>query len=164
MFLTSLCGLKSCEGQFAQKTEVDNLVSTLSGAKNDMLGLQIFLSSADSQTFSAQCGIDEARLAEIQIAVDETILAFIQLESIALQAQSVTECERINGVFVDIYHEAICDSSSTTFLWIFSTCFVVSLLGMLIFLSRGALLPAVANGGGYESMNRQSKRYDDGQV
>lgn len=126
-----------------------------------MGGLQIFLQSSDSQTIAAQCGINESRLVEIQTAVDETILAFSELESIVAQAQSVIECERINSVFDDIYHEAICDSAPTTFLWIFSTCFIVLILGMLIMLLRGALLPPVPADGGYEFMNRQTRSLDD---
>jgi hypothetical protein len=155
---------KGCEGQFTQKTEVDNLVETLTSATNNMSGLQAFLLSSDSQTFSAQCGINESRLVEIQTAVDETISAFTELESIVVQAQSIIECERINGVFVDIYHEAVCDSAPTTFLWMFCTCFIVLLLGMLIFLLRGALIPAVPVDGGYEYMNKRSERHDEGQV
>ena len=89
------------------------------------------------------CGIDQVKLKNITDSVDLSSTAFAEFAAIVNDAKNALECARINAVFVDLFHDALCTSSSDSFGWIFATGIVVYVFGMVVILCRGALLPAV---------------------
>ena len=136
----------------------------MSGGEN-LVNLRTLLSDDDGQ-LADRCGLDESRLLEIQNLIDRTRIAFSEFKDVAITAQGILGCDRINGVFVDICHEAICTSSPTTFLWIYCTMSIVFVLGMFIVLFRGALLPPVPIAGLYENIysnDQEDVRGGDGE-
>ena len=131
--------------------EVDDLASNLKSSKSDLLVLQILLDT--DTTIAAKCGLDEDEFSNIQLAVHDTEDAFKEFVEIVGGAQDALDCERINGIFVDLGHEAICGSASSTLLWIYCTMSIVFALGMFIILLRGALLPPVPISGAYGNVH-----------
>lgn len=92
------------------------------------------------------CAVDSDKLDEIKAAVKNSGAAFAEYASIMTETNEALECSRINDIFVELFQDALCTSSPSTFVWIFSTGMVVYILGMFIILFRGALLPVADTG------------------
>jgi len=104
------------------------------------------------------CGIDQVKLKNITDSVDLSSTAFAEFAAIVNDAKNALECARINAVFVDLFHDALCTSSSDSFGWIFATGIVVYVFGMVVILCRGALLPAVVTERRYVGVESSSSQ------
>ena len=134
----------------------DEIASILNNSRSALLALQTFLIAdttiADTAiTIAAECGLEENQFSVIQLAVHDTEVIFKEIVEIVGEAEDALDCERINGIFVALSHDALCGSASTTLLWIFWTMSIVLVLGMLIILLRGSLLPPLPNSEPYEN-------------
>jgi len=132
----------SCTGEYSRKIEVDNLLIQLGEAVAAILSLKIMLDT-EPETFIDACdNANSTRIAELSVVIDQSFEAFTEFVAITYEAADVLECPRINNVFVDFYHDALCTSGPYSLMWMFATMMAVYVLGMFIVLSRGALLPS----------------------
>ena len=107
----------------------------------------------DPETIRNVCDMTEARFNELTGLINESLDAFTEFGGITNEAAGVLECSRINGIFVDFYHDALCTNAPYSLMWVFATMMSVYILGMTIILFRGALLPTekMYDGNGGES-------------
>ncbi len=89
------------------------------------------------------CGVSAERLAELDGLMDRSQTAFSDFVTLAQENVELLDCEPINDVFVDFYHDALCTSGPYALMWIFATMMSVYGLGMAMILFRGALFPSV---------------------
>ena len=101
------------------------------------------LLNEDPYNYTLFCGIDFEQLNAIQSALNGTLDAFAEFKIIARETTTILQCEKINKIFIDLYHKALCTSSPYTFAWIFLTTVIVFGLGMMLFFFRSALIPVV---------------------
>ena len=131
---------QSCTGQYTRKLDAENLLLQLSEGLEGIRELQALI-EADSSTIQVVCGVTAQRLAELNSVMNDATNAFTEFVGITEKAVDILECERINNIFVDFYHEALCTNIPYSLMWIFSTMMAVYILGMLIVVFRGAMLP-----------------------
>lgn len=122
--------------------DAENLLLQLSEGLDSIRQLQDLIES-DSNTIQVICGVTAQRLSDLSGVITESVNAFDNFVGITERAVDILQCERINNIFVDFYHNALCTNIPYSLMWIFSTMMAVYILGMLIILFRGALLPTV---------------------
>lgn len=156
--------IDGCNGEFSKKLEIEALVSDLQGGLNGIIDLKVILEN-DQQTLEAACGVGPGALDFTKTTLEASIAKFDEFVKIADKTIGVLECTRINGIFVDLFHGAMCTSAPSAFMWMFATMMAVYGLGMTIVLFRGALLPSIDTSLDYdhEQDNRDdvSYIYDD---
>lgn len=153
--------VNSCTGEYTRKKDVENLLLELSEGLNGIRELQALIES-DSSSIQLICGVTAQRLSDLNGVMTDSVNAFSDFVGITEQAADILECERINNVFVDFYHEALCTNIPYSLMWIFSTMMAVYVLGMLIVVFRGALLPTEKMYDGTKGMiNDEEERYYD---
>lgn len=132
--------INSCDGTFTGLDTVDDLITDLSASVEDLEDLNKLLVD-DSIDVQGKCNIDPNNYDELVYGIGNVTESFYELKNITADAKDAIACDKVNAVFVDLFHDALCDSFPMTLYWIFWTMTVVYALGMMIFLLRGALLP-----------------------
>uniref|UniRef100_A0A7S3VC74 Uncharacterized protein n=1 Tax=Chaetoceros debilis TaxID=122233 RepID=A0A7S3VC74_9STRA len=149
--------LKGCESEFSLKNEVDDLLDNLRQVNDMLVDINISL-DVDQETIENICGSAEGSLDSAKGSLIEAESKFKDFVSIADNASRAVECERINSIFIDIFHDALCTNGPYSLMWIFATMMPVFGLGMFMVLCRGALLPSDVIG---EQESQRSHREDD---
>ena len=153
--------LDGCEGEFSLKNEVDDLLDNLSQVNDMLVDLNIQL-DVDQETIENICGSPEGSLDSAKGSLLEAELKFKDFVAIADNASAAVECERINSIFIDIFHDALCTNGPYSLMWIFATMMSVFGLGMFMILCRGALLPSIKIGEQESHRRYGSLREGDG--
>lgn len=125
--------------------------------------LKIMLES-DPDTIRDVCAMTEARFNELAGLINESLDAFTEFGGITNEAAGVLECSRINGIFVDFYHDALCTNAPYALMWVFATMMAVYVLGMTIILFRGALLPTEKIYDGRDYDRDQNDEYNNEKI
>lgn len=118
------------------------LVSDL-GQAVESIDVVMAMIQKEPENIKATCKISQERLDGLADIVEESRNAFSYLSSVASEAVTILECKPINDIFISFYHDALCTSGPQSLMWIFATLMTVTILGMLSFLTRGALLPSI---------------------
>jgi len=153
--------LNGCESDFSLKNEVDDLLDNLSQVNDMLVDLNIQL-DVDQQTIENICGSAEGSLDSAKGSLLEAESKFKDFVAIADNASGAVECERINSIFVDIFHDALCTNGPYSLMWIFATMMSVFGLGMFMILCRGALLPSEVIGEHESARGGRSREDADG--
>jgi hypothetical protein len=149
--------------------DAENLLLELSDGLDGIRQLQALIES-DSTSIQVICGVTAERLSSLNGVMTDSVNAFSNFVDITERAVDILQCDRINSIFVDFYHNALCTNIPYSLMWIFSTMMAVYILGMLIILFRGALLPTVETFDATKGMahdeedsyyGNNSKRYAD---
>ena len=139
---------------------MERLLTELSEGVTGLEQLRVMI-EADTASIALACVTTEARLIELNDVINLCIDKFGEFVGITSNAFDILECQRINGIFVDFYHDALCTNGPYAFMWIFITMMAVYGLGMAMILFRGALLPADVrydeDDGFYEKRSRSSE-------
>lgn len=134
--------VNSCTGQYTRKIDAENLLLELNDGLDSISQLQALIEN-DSSSIKTICGVTDQRLSELNGVMTDSVNAFTDFVGITERAVDILQCDRINDIFVDFYHNALCTNIPYSLMWIFSTMMAVYILGMLIVVFRGALLPTV---------------------
>jgi len=133
--------IDSCTGEYARNVEFDNLLTQLGEGVAGISSLKKMLDEEPDTILAACDNANPQRLTELSVVMEDSFGAFTQFVNITNKAADVLECSRINSIFVDFYHDALCTSGPYSVMWMFATMMAVFGLGMIIVLFRGALLP-----------------------
>lgn len=130
----------------------------------DGIGSLKTMLESDPDTIRNVCGMSVARFNELTVLINESLDAFTEFGGITNEAAGVLECSRINGIFVDFYHDALCTNAPYSLMWVFATMMAVYGLGMAIILFRGALLPTEKMYDGRDYDRDQKDEYNDEKI
>lgn len=131
------------------------LVSDL-GQATETLNVVMTMIQKEPDNIKATCGISQERLDGLAKIVEESRNSFSYLNELASETVNILECKPINDIFKSFYHDALCSSGPQSLLWIFATLMIVTILGMLTFLNRGAMLPSIHR----EDITRKQSKAD----
>ena len=87
------------------------------------------------------CGGGAGSLDNLTSTLKSTSQVFEDVEEIGQNTTNLLKCEDINRIWVDLSHDAFCTSSPYALGYMFGTMTAIYIVGMLIFLMRGAMLP-----------------------
>ncbi len=118
--------------------------------------------------FEDFCGGGEGSLDNLEVTLLATVEAVNELEAIATNTTELLLCEDINQIWIDLMHDAVCTSSPKALAYMFGTMVAIYVVGMFIFLFRGALVPEVMIDDGdysdYSSRGYSSKGYSQNET
>jgi len=136
--------INGCVGDFTSLVDVETLLGGLNDVLVGVIEMKEMLESEQAD-LEIICGGTPGSLDNAKSLLDKSVGEFDTFVAITNKARDVLDCPRINGIFVDFTHDALCTNIPGTFAWIFSTMATVFVLGMGIILLRGALLPSKDN-------------------
>ncbi len=96
----------------------------------------------DQATIEGICGGAPGSLDGVKGTLIVSAQKFSEFVTISENAVDILQCERLNDIFVDLFHDLLCTSTPLSLTWMFSTMMSVFILGMFMILFRGALLPS----------------------
>lgn len=149
--------INGCQGEYDKKNQVEILVTELNEGLTGIADLRTLIET-DASTIINICGTTQEVLDDLDGLFGQTFDAFSDFVSLAEKNVDVLECSRVNDIFVDFYHDALCTSGPYSLMWIFATMMAVYGLGMAVILLRGALYPSNVIGEAPE--NRGNEEYD----
>ncbi|GFH58897.1 hypothetical protein CTEN210_15373 [Chaetoceros tenuissimus] len=145
----------SCVGEYERKGFVEMLVSDL-GQATESLNVVMTMIQKEPDNIKATCGISQERLDGLAKIVKDSQNSFSYLSELARETVTILECKPINDIFLSFYHDALCTNGPQSLMWIFATLMIVTILGMLTFLNRGAMLPSIRR----EAITRKQSKQD----
>ncbi len=119
-----------------------NLSNEMKDALQAVTDLKTMLDSGIT-TFEVACDGEPGSLLPVSDAlgtIQYTVISFI---TITEQAVEFTECEPINQIYTDFFHQGVCRNLPSALYNMFITIVLVLVCGMVIFTLRGALLPNI---------------------
>jgi len=134
--------LNSCAGEFVGYESVDQLVNDLEDGDQAVIDLRTLLED-NQKDFETRCGGAEGSLDGLKSSLTAIDNAFASFVSIGRDTRNLLECEPINQMYKDLYHEGVCRKMPNTMFWMFVTMLLVLFFGMIIISLRGALVPGV---------------------
>jgi len=132
--------LDTCNGNFVGYDSVDNLVNELTDGNQLVIDLQKVL-ELNQKDFESMCGGGDGSLDGLNSALVRVNLAFSSFVLISQDARSLLECEPINKIYADFFHDGVCEELPNTMFWMFITMLLVLFFGMITISLRGALVP-----------------------
>lgn len=133
--------INGCDGEFSRKTDVEELIVELNAGLGGINDLNTILQN-DQATIEGICGGAPGSLDGVKGTLIVSAQKFSEFVSISENAVDILQCERLNDIFVDLFHDLLCTSTPYSLTWMFSTMMSVFILGMFMILFRGALLPS----------------------
>jgi len=135
--------LNGCQGgDFDAVITMKKLANEMKDALQAVTDLKTILDSGIT-TFEVACDGEPGSLLPVSDAlgtVQYTVVSFI---SITEQAVEFTECQPINQIYTDFFHEGVCKNLPSALYTMFITIVLVLVFGMVIFTLRGAMLPNI---------------------
>ncbi len=113
----------------------------------------------DQETIEGICGGDPGSLDGVKGTLIVSAQKFSEFVAISENAVEILQCERLNDIFVDLFHDLLCTSTPYSLTWMFSTMMSVFILGMFMILCRGALLPTESSSD--DEFDRSPHDYDE---
>ncbi len=144
MLIVSLMWIfkQGCRGQYVQLFGVEDILTDLPEATQQVADLNTLLKE-NKEDFENVCGGEEGSLDTLEKTFDDSLKALSEIQEIGTNATNLLSCEPINKIWVDLMHNAVCTSSPYALSYMFGTMTAIYIVGMVIFLCRGALLPEV---------------------
>lgn len=132
--------LDGCDGRFNMKEQADFFIQLLGDLNNILEDIFVEL-DVNRQLIEAGCGLEFGTLDPRQRSLRNLIGTFQDFTEIVKSTSAAMRCERINSLFINIFHGLLCTDVPYSFSWMFSTMVPLYLIGMFMILCRGALLP-----------------------
>ena len=131
---------QGCTSDYVDLLSFTDMLSQLDEATAKSTDLQVILAQ-NKADFEVYCGGGAGSLDTLELVLDDAVIAFDNLNEIGKNTTDLLACEGINGIWVDIMHDAVCSSSPTSLAWMFASMAAIYSVGIFIFLFRGALQP-----------------------
>lgn len=132
-----------CRGDYLQLLGVEDTMAELTDAIGQVDDLIDILKDKQGD-FEVFCGGQPGDLNDFATTLNSTAVVFEEVENVGQNAIDLLNCEDINRIWIDLMHDAVCTSSPYALAYMFGTMTAIYVVGMFIFLLRGALLPEVA--------------------
>jgi len=133
---------QGCAGNFIGYDVVVELLNQLMDGNQAVIDIMALLAEKQAN-FELQCGQAPGSLDGLRLGLVLVNDAFSGFIFAAEDARNLLECQPINELYKDFFHDGVCGRLPNTLNWMFATMILVLAFGMVIFTLRGAMVPSL---------------------
>lgn len=141
--------IDGCRGELDTITEIEEAISEFRNVKDDVVGVKDLFTSQQAELESAcfgclpgdDCPGAAGSLDSFASELDSLIDLTDQIDVTADAALDLTNCQRVNSIYVDLVHDGICQDTMNANIWAFSTFVATSFCGLFLMTFRAGVYP-----------------------
>ncbi len=117
---------------------IEGLIIDLRDAGQEVTKLVKILETSQ-ENFEQQCGGDKGSLDPLKLSLLALQNSFSTFAT--EDANSLLQCDRVNGIYVDFFEDGVCRNLPDALYWMFTTLSLIVAFGMVIFTLRSTMVP-----------------------
>jgi len=141
--------IDGCQGELAAITEIEEAINEFRNVKDDADDVKSLFTNQQVELEKAcfgclpgdACPGAAGSLDSFGRELDLLIALSDQIDVTADAALDLTNCQRVNSIYIDMVHEGICQDTMSASTWAFSTFVAASFCGLFIMTFRAGAYP-----------------------